>query len=282
VRAFLVGGVMRGVLRVMAFALVGAASVVGAACRREPPPPDRPSQPTLTVAVDPQAPTTGRRVVAVGQIAQPWHTGAWSPASITLADVAAGDAIVVVGAYWGDLEAGSGTLATDDHGTLVRVVDQGPATVGRQKPPVFAHLLVELDPAPGPHTITPPYLGGVAGDGTMYVIQVRGLTERRVITSGARRVTGNALANLSLTSDGAAGDGDLVIALAGYDNTAPHTPGWSHPPPGWHALGVQNDGANNVPSEACYRAAPVGPQAVTWTWDDPTVNVAAAVIAALR
>jgi hypothetical protein len=274
VRRFVIIGVI--------VALAIAVYFVTACGRREQPPPDRPSQPTLTIAVDPNAPTTGRRIVAVGQIAQPWHVGSWSPASITLPDVAAGDAIVVVGAYWGDLEAWSSTLATDDHGTLVRVVDQGPATVGRKKPPVFAHLLVELDPAPGAHTITPPYLGGVAGDGTMYVLQVRGLTERRVITSGERRLTGDALRELALTSDGAAGDGDLVIALAGFDDTTPHTPTtWSHSV-GWKALGVQTDGANNVPSELCMRAAEVGPQAVTWTWDDPTVNVAVAVITVLR
>lgn len=272
---------IRTLIRWASVAFVGIAA---AACgRREQPPPDRPSQPTLTVPADPQAPTTGRRIVAVAQIAQPWHVGAWSPASITLSDVAAGDAIVVLGAYWGDLEARSSTLATDDRGTLVRVVDQGPATVGRKKPPVFAHVLVELDAAPGPHTITPPFLGGVAGDGTLYVLQVRGLTERRVITSGERRLTGEAIRELALTSDGAAGDGDLVIALAGFDNTTPRTPTtWSHPPAGWTALGVQPDGANNVPSELCYRAAPAGPQAVTWTWDDPTVNVAVAVITALR
>jgi hypothetical protein len=269
---------MAGVIR---WVLVG---LTAAACgRREQPPPDRPSQPTLTVALDAKAATDGRRIVAVGQIAQPWHVGSWSPASITLPDVAAGDAIVVVGAYWGDLEAGSSTLATDDRGTLVRVVDQGPATVGRKKPPVFAHVLVELDAAPGAHTITPPYLGGVAGDGTMYVLQVRGLTERRVITSGERRLTGDAIRELALTSDGAAGAGDLAIAIAGFDNTTPRTPTtWSHPPAGWTALGVQPDGANNVPSEVCTRAAAAGAQSVTWTWDDPTVNVAVAVMTVLR
>jgi hypothetical protein len=46
---------------------------------------------------------------------------------------------------------------------------------------------------------------------------------------------------------------------------------------------VQDDATNNVPSELCYRTAPAwGAQSVTWTWDDPKVNVAAAVIAALR
>jgi hypothetical protein len=54
-------------------------------------------------------------------------------------------------------------------------------------------------------------------------------------------------------------------------------------PPGWLPLGVQDDASNNVPSELRYRTAPAwGPQSVTWTWTDPKVNVAAAVITALR
>jgi hypothetical protein len=247
-------------------------------------PPDRPSQPTLTVTVDPRAPSSGRRVVAVGQIAQTWHVGSWSPASITLAEVAAGDVIVVLGAYWGDLVAGSSTAPTDDRGPLTAVIDQGPATVGRKKPPVFAQLYVELDPAPGAHTIVPPWLGGPAGDGTLYVVQVRGLTERRVHAPGQTWIKGSAIPNLSVATDGLAEPGDLVIAIGGYDNTEQRDrPGWSHPPPGWLALGVQDDASNNVPSELCHRSAPgAGPQSVTWTWTDPTVNVAAAAIAVLR
>jgi hypothetical protein len=256
------------------------------ACARcdPPPPPPRPRLPTLVISPDPSAPASGRRVVAVGQIAQTWHVGAWATASITLAEVAPGDAIVVLGAYWGDLVARSSTEPTDDHGALQRVLDQGPAIVGRKKPPVFAQLYVELDAAPGRHTIVPPYLGGPAGDGTLYVAQVRGLTERRVIATGEARLTGSRIPELAVALDGAAEPGDLVIALAGYDNVEPrdHT-GFSHPPAGWTALGLNDDAANNVPSELCYRAAAArGGQALTWTWTDPSVNVAAAVIAALR
>ena len=258
-----------------------------AACGQRDRPPDRPSQPTLTVTPDPRAPTTGRRVVAVGQIAQPWHVGAWSPASITLAEVAAGDAIVVLGAYWGDLTARGYTTPiepTDARGGLRCALDQAPSIIGKQKPPVFAQICVDLDPAPGPHTIVPPYLGGPPGDGTFYVVQVRGLTEHRVVTTGQSWRKGDAIPSVSVALDGAAEPGDLVIALAGYDNTTPcdHS-GFSHPPPSWLALGLQDDTTNNVPSELCYRAAPAaGAQAVTWTWTDPTVNVAAAAIAALR
>jgi hypothetical protein len=258
--------------------------LVAACGRRERPPPDRPSQPTLTVAPDPKAPTTGRRVVAVGQISQRWHVGSWSPASITLSEVAAGDAIVVFGAYWVDLTAGPDIAPTDDRGALQRVVNQGPQVVGKQKPPVLAQLYVEFDAAPGAHTIVPPYLGGAAGDGTLYVVQIRGLTERRVVTTGQAWTKGDAISSVSVALDGAAEPSDLIVALAGFDDTKPpDRTGWSHPPAGWLPLGVQEDGVNNVPSELCYRAAPeAGPQAVTWTWTDPTVNVAVAATAALR
>jgi len=263
---------------------VALVSLLAGCGRRAQPPPDRPSQPTLTVAPDPAAPTTGRRVVAVGRIAQPWHVGAWSPASITLSEVAAGDAILVLGVYWGDLTARGSLTPTDDRGPLRCVVDQGPSIVGHKKPPVFAQLCVALDAAPGAHTLVPPYLGGGAGDGTFYVVQVRGLTEHRLITSGHSWVTGEAIAGVSVALAGAAGPDDLLIAIGGYDNTAPRDrPGFGPPPPGWIPLGVQDDASNNVPSELRYRTAPAwGPQSVTWTWTDPKVNVAAAVIAALR
>lgn len=265
---------------------LGFAWLVVAACgpHEQQPPPDRPSQPTLGVAPDPQARTTGRRVVAVGQISQMWHVGTWAPASITLSEVAAGDAIVVLGAYWGDLPAWSSTIPTDARDPLRCAVDQGLATVGRKKPPVFAQVCIELDAAPGAHTIVPPYLGGPAGDGTFYVVQVRGLTEHRLIASGGSWGKGDAIPGTSVTLDRAAERDDLLIALAGYDNTGPSDrPGWSHPPPGWLPLGVQDDADNNVPSELCDRLAPdSGAASVSWTWTDPKVNVTAAVIAALR
>jgi hypothetical protein len=186
--------------------------------------------------------------------------------------------------YWGDLVAGSSTAPLDQQGTLVRAIDHGPSIVGRQKPPVFAQIYVELDPAPGAHTIVPPYLGGQAGDGTLYVVQVRGLTERRVIATGGARIVGQALAELTVILDGVADRGDLVLALGGYDNTEQRdSAGWSHPPPGWIALGVQDDASNNVPSELCHRvAAAWAPQSVTWTWTDPTVNVTTGAMIALR
>jgi hypothetical protein len=270
---------MRSVARLLWLGLSAAACG-----RADQPPPDRPSKPTLPVAPSATAPTTGRRVVAVGQIAQSWHVGTFSPASITLSEVAAGDAILVLGAYWGDLEAGTTTAPTDDHGTLTRIVDQGTSIVGRKKPPVFTQLYAELAPAPGAHTIIPAYLGGPAGDGTLYVVQVRGLTEHRVITVGSSWAKGTGLRSASAALEAPAAPGDLIVAIGGYDNTAPvDRPGWSPPPTGWTALGSQDDASNNVPSQLWTRTAeaPVAQQ-VTWAWTDPTVNVTAAVIAAIR
>jgi hypothetical protein len=115
-------------------------------------------------------------------------------------------------------------------------------------------------------------------------VQVRGLTERRLITTGQTWTKGAAIPGISVALDGAAAPDDLLIAIAGYDNTEQREhAGWSHPPAGWLALGLQDDASNNVPSELCYRIAPApGAASVAWTWTDPSVNVAAAVIAALR
>lgn len=229
-------------------------------------------------------PTSGRRVVAAGRIAQQWKVGAWDPATFTLANVEAGDAIVVAGAYWSSKAAGASTAPTDDHGTLVSVIDQGPAVVGRTNPPVFGQLYVELDAAPGAHTITPIDLGGTGGDGTLYILQVRGLTERRVVSIGDDRQTGSAMRQAAIALRDTAAVGDLVIAMAGYDNTAQTAhAGWSDPPSAWFSTGVQDDAANNVPSEVCWRQATTADvQPVMWTWSDPTVNVTTALVAALR
>jgi hypothetical protein len=242
--------------------------------------PERPSEPTLSIAPDPHAPQAGRRVVAVGKIAQTWHVGSWAPASITLTSVEAGDAIVALGAYWGDLPRGASTAPTDSRGTLHREIDQGAAVVGRLKPAVFANLYVELDAAPGAHTITPPFLGGPAGDGALYVIQIRGLTEHRVIALGQNRLASPALDRIGVALFGLAQPDDLVIALGGYDNTAPIDHVTWTPPAGFTVLASEDDGANNVPSLACTRVAPIGP--IVWSWIDPTVNVAVAVAVALR
>jgi hypothetical protein len=233
----------------------------------------------LTVGADGGA-ESGRRVVAAARIAQQWHVGSWSPASITLSSVESGDGIVVLGVYWGSVPKGADMAPTDDRGRLVAVVDQGPSIVGRVKPPVFAQMYAELDAAPGSHTIVPPYLGGGTGDGTLYVMQIRGLTEHRVIASGERRLGGTALAGIDVALSSAATSGDLVIALAGYDNTTPIERAGFVPPSGWTLHGSQEDAANNVPSSLSSTTTQV--TSARWSWSDPTANVAAALIAAFR
>jgi hypothetical protein len=239
---------------------------------------DRPSQPTLSISPVGSA-GSGRRIVAVASIAQAWHVGKWLPASITLPDVEPGDAIVVAGMYWADVERGAPLAPTDDRGELVPFVEQATAVVGRRKPPVFVHGYVELAAPPGQHVITPPYLGGPAGDGTMYVVQIRGLTEQRVIASAQNRLVAFPLTAIAVALQAASEPDDLAIALGGYDNAAPRVaPGWSAAG-GWNVVASQDDAANNVPSVLYSR---LGGDRAEWRWADPTVNVAAALIIAVR
>ena len=97
------------------------------------------------VSPDPNAPASGRRVVAVGQITQTWHVGAWAPASITLAEVAPGDAIVVLGAYWGDLVAAQAAQARRERrfGEALR----GAAKLARHRPRALPRVFGSGDTA---------------------------------------------------------------------------------------------------------------------------------------
>jgi hypothetical protein len=230
-------------------------------------------------------PIVGPTVVARGQIRQQWHVGYFEPATVTLPEVKAGDAIVTLGIYWGDLPKHAAPSPSDSHGVLVVAVDQAPPIVGYTKPPVFAQIHVEMNAAPGLHIVTPPELGGPAGDGTFYVLQVRGLRQTTVpLAVGHTRATGTVLGDVTVNLDGDVTPGDLLIAIGGYDNTAirPEA-GITDPPPGWVSAGVQQDASNNVPSEVCHRiAADSKRPSVRWTWTDPAVNVTCAAMVALR
>ncbi len=163
-------------------------------------------------------------------------------------------------------------------------VDQGPSFIGAA-PPVFGQIYYELGAAVGTHIITPPDLAGGAGDGTLYVLVVRGLSPRAgLVATGQTHATGSAIPGVSVALTGPTQPGDFVIALGGYDDAIIF--GNAHitdPPAGWTSAGVQNDSSKNVPSAVCYRVASSAEAArVTWTWDDPTANVTAAAIAAFR
>jgi hypothetical protein len=286
----------RSLARVLRVLLRVGVSLAATACgvRREeaPPAPPAGSGTTLELAAphddddDDDDDKDGPRVVAKGQISQQWRAGSFSPETITLTDVRPGDAILVLGVYWGDLPRRSETAPTDANGTLVAAVDQGPSYVGAARPPpVFAQIYAELDAAAGRHVIAPPYLGGGPGDGTLYVLQVRGLAGAALRATGQVRILGTALPKVTVSlSTGAAQPGDFVVAIGGNDNTVQlPSSGFTDPPEGWTSAGVQNDASNNVPSEACHRVATAaGDQQVTWAWADPSVNVAVAAIATFR
>jgi len=186
---------------------------------------------------------------------------------------------MVLGLYWNS--AGPAAAPSDSVGKLSVAVNQAPSYA---HPPVVAQIYYQLSAAPGTHVITPPDLGGGDGDGTLYVVQVRGLATSSLVSTGNNHADGTALPSVSTNLSNNAQPGDFVVAIGGEDNAVVFgNAGVSNPPATWQPLGVQNDGANNVPSSACYRLAPsAGNQAVTWRWDDPGANVIAAAIAAFR
>ncbi|MBS0417759.1 MAG: hypothetical protein JSR66_08595 [Proteobacteria bacterium] len=226
--------------------------------------------------------TVGPTIVARQKIHQDWGVGAWSSHSIQLTDVQAGDAIIVLGLYWNS--TGGALTPTDDVGTLRAAVDQSPVYV--QVPAVGAQIFYELNAAPGIHTITPPGLGGGDGDGTFYVLQVRGLSpSASLVAIGQSHKEGTALQSATVQLSSNAMVGDFVVAVGGEDDEVGTANAQvTDPPSGWQSIGVDNDANVNVPSEACFRPAPsIGNQSVKWTWKgDPTANVTTAAIAAFR
>ncbi|HEY0195449.1 MAG TPA: hypothetical protein VGC42_30250, partial [Kofleriaceae bacterium] len=178
------------------------------------------------------------------------------------------------------ISSGPTAAPKDSRGPLTVVVNQAPLY---QHPPVAAQIYYQLNAAPGSHTITPPDLA-YGGDGTFYVIQVRGLTGSFVGASH-NHVDGSALTSISTQLSAAASAGDFVVAIGGEDDQVDYGPnaGMSAPPAGWQSIGVQQNASVNVPSAAFFRiATSPGPQPVSWHWNDNTTNVTGAAIAAFR
>lgn len=242
--------------------------------------PDGGALPDSGVLPDSGAPPSTATVIASNRISQDWGAAAWSPASMTFANVQAGDSIIVLGMYW-DASHGPSAAPTISGGTLVAAVNQAPAFYNAS-PPVYTQLFYMLNASAGTHVVTAPNVGGGEGDGTLYAIQVRGISS--IVMTGSNHAVGSAVPNVSVALAGNAQPGDFVVAIGGYDNTAQFPSAQiSNPPAGWSIGGVQNDASNNVPSQVSYRIAPaVGTQAVSWTWADPNVNVTASSIAAFR
>lgn len=99
-----------------------------------------------------------------------------------------------------------------------------------------------------------------AGDGTFYVVQVRELTEHRLITSGHTWVTGEN----DRRRFGRARRRRRHRRSTDRQHRAARPPRLWPPPPGWLPLGAQDDARSNVPLELRYRTAPAwGSQSVT-------------------
>ncbi|MEO7734470.1 MAG: hypothetical protein ABIY55_26175 [Kofleriaceae bacterium] len=217
-------------------------------------------------------------IVATKILHQDWGQDAWSAGSVVLPNVQAGDAIVVCGLYW--ISSGPGAAPSDSRGPLIAAVNQAPLYA---HPPVAAQIYYQLHAAVGTHSITPPNLA-YGGDGTFYVVQVRGLTGSFVAASH-NHADGSALTSISTQLATSPIAGDFVVAVGGEDDEVAFGPnaGMSAPPAGWQSIGVQNNASINVPSAAYSRTvASPGPQPVTWRWNDTTANVTGAAIAAFR
>jgi hypothetical protein len=224
------------------------------------------------------AATTGATIVNTQIIEMDWGQDKWSAKSVVLPDVQAGDAIVISGLYW--ISSGPTAAPTDNRGPLEVAVNQAPQY---QHPPVAAQIYYQLDAAAGSHTITPPDLA-YGGDGTFYVIQVRGLTGS-FVGAADNHADGTDLPSISTQLSSAANSGDFVVAIGGEDDQVDYGPdaGMSGPPAGWQSIGVQNDSSDNVPSAAFSQTVTSpGTMPVTWRWNDDTANVTGAAIAAFR
>ena len=228
--------------------------------------------------------TPGAVVPAVSSVSsttQPWHIGLWSPSTLSV-KVAQGDSVIVVTGQWNANATYSAAAApTMSPGALVAVADSAPAVVGKLSPPVFAQIYAAFKLAAGTYTITPPDEGGAAGDGTMYVAVVSGISGVRAGSVASVRNQGSALPSISLRSGSTAQPGDLWLAAAVYDDSSPWpTAGMTDPPAGWTSIGANQDAPNFPPMEACWKLAAGGAESVGWSWADPYANVANALVAA--
>jgi hypothetical protein len=239
---------------------------------------DLPESADTALVAESPAVTTTVAIVTTKIIQMDWGQDAWTVGSVVLPDVQAGDAIVVSGLYW--ISSGPTAAPTDSLGPLTAAVNQAPLY---SHPPVAAQIYYQLNAAPGSHTITPPDLA-YGGDGTLYVIQVRGLTGS-FVGAADNHVDGTALTSISTQLSTAASAGDFVVSIGGEDDEADFGPnaGMSSPPSGWQAIGVQNNASINVPSAAfSHIVTSPGSQPVTWRWNDNTADVTGAAIAAFR
>lgn len=225
------------------------------------------------------------RVVKVLEKKQPWHVGAWSPATLTV-PVSAGQSILVLVGQWNAGSAPARIVPGMSPGALVRVADQSPRIFDTVTTPVYGQLYAAFDLPAGSYTIMPPDEGGGAGDGTLYAVVVDGVKGVRADSVATYWAQGHVIPGMRIDSGRGVRKGDLVVALGGFDDAAVPVPGivrMTDPagPSGWSSIGLNPDATLYPPVQASWRIATAdGAQQAQWSWSDPQVNVVFAVAAA--
>lgn len=219
--------------------------------------------------------------------------GVWSPTTVSITGVTAGNLLVVVSGLW---DSGRGTGAAqgihgDSNGTLVGATNANPNLNAAGSPPgwpVAPQISHILSAAAGTHTITPVVVNS-GGDGYLSAIEFSGggagtWTQVDGGTGYAGSNTIGAVDGVTATTVGTAAQvGDLVISVTAVDGD-PTALGMSSPSNGsWNNLVTTSTTGDSVTIGAAYRIATVaGAQSAVWDSVDAACQQNFAAIAVYR
>lgn len=219
--------------------------------------------------------------------------GVWSPTTVSITGVTAGNLLVVVSGLW---DSGRGTGAAqgihgDSNGTLVGATNANPNLNAAGSPPgwpVAPQISHILSAAAGTHTITPVVVNS-GGDGYLSAIEFSGggagtWTQVDGGTGYAGSSTIGAVDTVTATTVGTAAQvGDLVISVTAIDGD-PTALGMSNPSNGsWTNLVTTSTTGDSVTIGAAYRIATVaGAQSAVWDSVDAACQQNFAAIAVYR
>lgn len=219
--------------------------------------------------------------------------GVWSPTTVSITGVTAGNLLVVVSGLW---DSGRGTgvpqgIHSDSNGTLVGATNANPNLNAAGSPPgwpVAPQISHILSAAAGTHTITPVVVNS-GGDGYLSAIEFSGggagtWTQVDGGTGYAGSSTIGAVDGVTATTVGTAAQvGDLVISVTAVDGD-PTALGMSSPSNGsWNNLVTTSTTGDSVTIGAAYRIATVaGAQSAVWDSVDAACQQNFAAIAVYR